>query len=203
MSNNIQIWKIHLECAFDGTFAVAYYDLAVECQFCKALRFDCKKIGTKSSYHFRSCCHVKMVILFQTRSYPLLEKLLKNKKTSKHHCLENIQKYNSAISRKSFVDNEAIQPNERANYLFKINGLVCSKFGPFYPENGKKRSHMQFYIINTIKATYFHISKNFTCDANLMAKLHEMILEVNPLTQKYRMMSKVERTENELAHCTA
>lgn len=202
VSNNIRTRKPHLTCALDGSFAVAYYDLgplALECEFCKALHFDCEKIGTKSSYHFRSCCHDKKVMLPQTRSHPLLEELLMNNNTSKRHYLENIRKYNSAMSFASFVANEAIRPNGRGPYLFKINGQVHYKFGPLHPENTRKRSYAQLYIIDTAEATDRRMSMNSTCDSSLMAKLHEMMLEVNPLAQKYRMMAEVESAENELA----
>ncbi len=47
VSNNIRTRNPHLNCALDGSFTVAYYDLgplALKCEFCKALHFECEKI---------------------------------------------------------------------------------------------------------------------------------------------------------------
>ena len=53
VSNNIRTF--HLKCSVDITFAVTYYDLgplAIECEFCSALHFDCEEIGTISAAAF-------------------------------------------------------------------------------------------------------------------------------------------------------
>ena len=45
------------------------------------------------------------------------------------------------------------------------------------------------------RATDRLISRNSMFDSNLISKLHEMMLKVNSLAQKYRMMVEVERTK--------
>ena len=122
VSNIIRIRKSRVKCALDGTFAVTYYSLGpliVECEFYKALHFDCEKIGTKSSYHFSSCCLDKKIKLFQSRSHPLFEEPLKKNNASKHYYLENILKHNNKMS---VVANKDIQFHECGSYLFRIKG---------------------------------------------------------------------------------
>ena len=72
-------------------------------------------------------------------------------------------------------------------------------FDPLHPENGKQRSCARLHIIDTTESTDHNISRNSMCGANFLAKLHEMMLEVNASTQKYKMMAKVDRTDNEFA----
>ncbi len=52
VSNNIRTRNLHLKCALDSSFTVAYYDLgllALKYEFRKALHFECEKICTKSN----------------------------------------------------------------------------------------------------------------------------------------------------------
>lgn len=99
-----------------------------KCEFTKVLHcswlykyVDCEKIYTKSYYHFSSCCHGKKIVFHQTRSYPLLEKMLKKNNASKYHYLENIRICDGVISFASFIANKTVRPNERGPYLFKTN----------------------------------------------------------------------------------
>ena len=57
-----------------------------------------------------------------------------NNNASKRHYLENILKYNSAMSFAAFVANEAVRPIEYDPHLFKINGQIYHKFGSLYTE---------------------------------------------------------------------
>ena len=96
----------------------------------------------------------------------------------------------------SFVANATVRPNERGHLFQDKWPDALQVWSTLFKI--RQTGVMRTILYNRYRrATDLPISRNSTCDSNLMTKLHEMNLLVSALTQKYMMMVKVERTENE------
>jgi hypothetical protein len=161
------------------------------CEFCQAKHFQEERPPDRK---FTTCCQKGKVELPQFRDYPLLLKnlLMENHEKSANF-LEHIRSFNSAFGFASMGAN-LVSPGGRGPYCFKIHGQIYHRTGTLHPQNEQPRVFSQIYILDTEEATECRKSKpeNEGCDGELMQLLGELMTDINPFAEAYKMLHEVE-----------
>jgi hypothetical protein len=161
------------------------------CEYCQAKHFRGERPPDRK---FTTCCQKGKVELAPFREYPLL---LKNLLTGNHkksaNFLDHARSFNSAFGFASMGAN-LVSPRGTGPYCFKIHGQIYHRTGTLHPENEQPRVFSQIYILDTEEATECRKSKpeNEGCDGELMHMLGELITEISPFAEAFKMLHEVE-----------
>jgi PIF1-like helicase/Helitron helicase-like domain at N-terminus len=194
-----------LTSALNGFFEIKESDydehycglMNVECQFCHSLNFKDEQPPDKK---FSICCHKGKVNLPKVNCPAIIQELLTNQHDYSANFLDNIRKYNSALAFAS-MGAQVKPPPGHGPYCFRVQGQVYHQSGPLHPLNGESRQFAQLYILDPDEALEqrMGILANEGCIPELMNELGELILEINPFAQAYKMMREVEIEESQKA----
>ena len=155
-----------------------------KCSNCNALHFNGEKHRNKK---FKSCCHFGKIRFVQKSYLEIVKNYLKNKKFVK-----NIRSYNSALS---FASMGANMPHMTSGpQFFKIHGQTYHNVYNVHPNNDE-RKYGQLYVIDTEEATQIRMlnTANSKCEKNIISELDQLIREINPYANAYKMISEIEK----------
>jgi hypothetical protein len=178
----------------DESCVVEHYcgEMDAVCEFCHAKNFHDERPPDRK---FTSCCQKGKVELPQFRDYPLLLKnLLMGNHDKSANFLDHIRSFNSALGFASMGAN-LVSPHGNGPYCFKIHGQIYHRTGSLHPDNEQPRVFSQIYVLDTQEATECRSSKpeNEGCDADLMQLLGELMTDINPFAEAYKMLHEVEK----------
>ncbi len=92
-------------------------------------------------------------------------------------------------------------PPGHGPYCFRVHGQVYHQTGPLHPLNGEARQFAQIYILDPDEALNqrLGIAANTGCNPNILTALDELLRQINPFAQAYKMMREVELEEAQKA----
>lgn len=126
-----------------------------------------------------------------------MKRMLERKHGMSQNFIQNIRKYNSALSFSSMVAGKPMFALGGSAYT--IHGQVYHYSGDLLPVQGKDPQFSQLYIIDADEATEIRLKghRQQCCDPGLMRQLADVTAAVYPLAQSFKMMKRVLDEQNE------
>lgn len=90
----------------------------------------------------------------------------------------------------------------RGPYCFRVQGQIYHGTSLLHPQEGEPRKYAQLYVLSTTQAVEerLNIPQNENCLRHILRQLDKIMHNINPFAQAYRMMSEVERQNQEDSH---
>ena len=112
-------------------------EMNVKCFFCNALGFKAENKGKQTEPHFgQLCCNKGKIMLDPIPTFPPpLMQLLNGTTDEDKHFQKNIRKFNAGMAMASLQVNDRTVTSGGPG-AFKIQGLLCRRVGPMFPEQG-------------------------------------------------------------------
>lgn len=161
----------------------------VVCPDCGALHFEAEK-PAKGELKFEKCCKKGWVHSDTPRPLPpLLLSLLTGNHVDSEHFLNNIRKYNAALSLTSCsVGGETeVDLNDGINVV-RLHGELYHWHGPLIPLDGKIPAFAQLLFYSTEEATVHRLAQECHegLKPELLEALHDELLQYNPYVPLYK-----------------
>lgn len=177
-------------------------EMTHQCKYCGSLNFEDEKINGE----FSICCHKGKVNLPEFIEPPdNIKNLFIGSTEEAKNFREYIRNYNNALSFASMVSNLDPLMDKPGPYFFKVHGQVMHYTSKsLHPEENKKRSYSQLYILDSKTATEERMlhQANSNCKPQIMEKIDNYLTTVNPYYHAYKQMRQIELEEEEKAKST-
>jgi len=174
----------------------------VECTYCGALHFPEEKISNKGST-FKDCCHygkVHLPMLPEAQFPDLLKNLFMRLDERHKNFFDCIRNLNSSVSMASMNPLRYRYPSNRGPYCFRICGQIYHRMNvALNPDPEDEPAYGQVFIVDTVQAISTLHRANPVIDQRLLVDVYELIKEISPFAQAYRMMKDEEDEELERA----
>jgi hypothetical protein len=108
--------------------------------------------------------------------------------------MEHIRSFNSAFAFASMGANIS-PPSGHGPYCFRIHGQIYHRTGTLHPEGDDKRVFSQLYILDSEEALECRVNRpeNADCDRQLFILISQMMEQVSPFAEAFKMLHEVEK----------
>jgi len=170
------------------------------CLDCNSKNFAKEKPSDGKYIH---CCHKGRVSLPSLKPLPpFIKDLLTDSNPESKNFIKSIRNYNSALAFAS-IGAEVSQMSGPGTYCYKIQGQIYHRISALHPNVGERPKFAQLYILDSEEALNerMNIRSNNTCDRLLMSQLDQLMRQVNPFAEAYKMMHELENENGSTNVC--
>ena len=149
---------------------------------------------------FSSCCHKGKIKLAPIKTVERIVNLMKGIDRDSKNFMNNIRSYNSALAFAS-MGAQIKPPPGFGPYCFRIHGQIYHSTSALHPADGDSPQFAQIYILDSEEALSqrMQYSANTGCLPNLMKDLGELMQNINPFADAWKMMRDFEIEEESKA----